>query len=422
MFSRQLSVYFALLVTPLVPIKAQTTQPPAKQEPLSPSARTAFDTAYHALESGKLPEAIAEYELALTLAPNSWDIWLEYTSALRQAGFLQKAARAGWRTVELDPEKVDSWNNLSNVLMAANALNESFEVAELMAKRFPGSPVTVKTLTNLGYTAWSLKNFALADRSLTRAIQLAPDHSVAKVDLAGVRLSAGLADGQAQLEAALAGAKKASDTNAVKWAESLLGSAKSNKGVLEAPFPRSWASEFLPPKLRTRPMSGTAIELGTENPLPRTFLLKRIGRLNLSIPEVWWESHDGSKPEAGILNLTYRPSKDDAFSVKVTGFLPPDGPKALKPELAHGILESRLGKSGTTLNWIPVPHGAMAWAKDPSWKPGTPGDYPHILTALVEVGPVWVTISAFWGESPTEPPKAFLEFISSMSWADSTNP
>ncbi|HEU4952061.1 MAG TPA: tetratricopeptide repeat protein, partial [Holophagaceae bacterium] len=136
------------------------------QAPMPPQAKAAFDRAYEALRAGRFPEAIAAYEEALALAPDSWDIWLEYTSALRQAGQLQKAARAGWRTVELGPDKVDSWNNLSNVLQMANALPEDAALLEEMARRFPGDPRVVKAFDNLAYTAWSLRDFALARKAL----------------------------------------------------------------------------------------------------------------------------------------------------------------------------------------------------------------------------------------------------------------
>jgi hypothetical protein len=107
----------------------------------------------------------------------------------------------------------------------------------------------------------------------------------------------------------------------------------------------------------------------------------------------------------------------------ITAFVIPDGTKSRKSEdVARGVLESQLAKSGARLNWIFVANGAMVWSKDPDWKPGKPGDFPHLLAAQVEVGPVWVGISAFWGESPAEPPKAFLDLVSSLAWTASPNP
>jgi hypothetical protein len=126
---------------------------------------------------------------------------------------------------------------------------------------------------------------------------------LAKVDLAAVHLSAGQPGGKAELEAALAEARKASDANGVKWAEALLAEAKDHKGVLEPPPPNSWAAEVLPAVLRTRPKDGTAAALPIENPIPRTFLLKRLGTLRFAVPDGWWESRERSKQELGLLNL-----------------------------------------------------------------------------------------------------------------------
>ncbi|HJU83838.1 MAG TPA: tetratricopeptide repeat protein [Holophagaceae bacterium] len=395
--------------------------PPAiiapSQAGLTAAAKKAFDQAYEDLQAGRVPEALEGYEKALAQAPDSWEVWLEYTSALRQAGFLQKAARAGWRTVELDAGRVDSWNNLANVLMDANAFAETLGVVEEMAKRFPGDPKAVKCFDNLGYAAWTMRDFVLAQKCLERTLQLAPGHLVAKVDLAGVLLSAGRPEGQARLEAALAEARKGKDDNAAKWAQMLLDDAKAGKGVLPAPFPRSWAAEVLPPVLRARPAAGKAAALPIQDPLPRAYMVGRVGSLRLAMPGGWWEGREGSDAEHGIVNLAFTPGHGEAFSVKVTAFLPPDPAKALTPDAAKGVLEKVIVKPGAQLHWLPEPRGAMAWARDPEWKPGKPDDFPHLLSALIQVGPTVVTVSCFWDESSPEPPKAFLDLIASLAWS-----
>jgi Tfp pilus assembly protein PilF len=388
----------------------------AQAAPLPVPAQKAFDAAYEAMRAGRLPEALDRYAEALALAPASWDISLEYTSALRQAGELQKAVRAGWRTVELGPDRAASWNNLSNVLQTANALPEALQVAEEMARRFPRDANTVKAFTNLGYTAWTLLDFPLAERSLARAVELAPTHRVARVDLAAARLSAGRPGGLAELEAALAEAKREADGPATQWAEHLLATARSHPEGLVPPYPRTWAAEGLPPALRVRPEPGKAASLPIGDPRSRDHLLQRKGTLRLAMPEGWRESREGSKAEEGLLNLSYEPSKGEPFLVKVTALMPPGEPRPLTPDLARGILSARLSQPGVQVHWLPDPRGALAWARDPAWKPGKPGDFPHVLTALVAVGPAWVTVSAFWGESAGEPPKAFLDLVTSLAW------
>lgn len=383
----------------------------APQATLSAPAKAAFDQAYEDLKAGQLTEAIQGYERALALAPDSWDIWLEYTSALRQAGSLQKGARAGWRAVELGPGKVQSWVNLSNVLLQANALAKDLDLLEEMARRFPGDPGVVKGFDNLGFAAWSLEDYALAEKALTRTLQLAPGHLVAQVDLAGTRMSAGAPDARARLEAAHAAAVKGGDEAAAKWAQILLDESKG--GVLEAPYPQAWAAEILPLALRTRPPQGKAATLPIEEPSPKLFMIKRLGSLRLAKPAAWAESLGGSDAAKGIVNLTYGPAQGSGFLVKITGM--GGNPQKLAPGAAKSILESGLGGVADA-RWISDPRGAMVWARDPQWKPGNPDDFPYLLSAVLQVGPVVVTVSCFTTEASKEPPKAFLDLIASLAW------
>ncbi|HEU4952843.1 MAG TPA: hypothetical protein VFT46_12910, partial [Holophagaceae bacterium] len=350
------------------------------------------------------------------LAPDSWDIWLEYTSALRQAGQLQKAARAGWRAVELGPDRVESWVNLSNVLQMANALPEDAALLEEMARRFPGDAHVVKAFDILAYTAWSLRDFALARKALDRTLQLDPHNLVARMDQAGVALSAGAPGAKAQLEAALAEARKAGDDRAVGYAQQLLDGSKG--GRLDPPYPQTWAAEVLAPALRTRPAAGAAAALPVADPAPQAYQLKRLGSLRLAVPLAWRRSVAGSEPAKGLANLAFGPATGAAFAVKVTALtLPDEHPQPLTPERAKAILAAQFGGApGLQVHWLPEARGAMAWARDPAWKPGRPDDYPNLLTAVLQVGPATVTLSCFWGLESPEPPKAFLDLVSSLAW------
>lgn len=384
------------------------------QTSLPPKAQAAFDRAYKELKAGRFQEAMADYEEALAVAPDSWDIWLEYTSALRQSGALQRAARAGWKTMNLGTDKASSYINLSNVLTEANALPEGFALLDVAARHFPGNSDVVKGLDNLAFAAWSHQDYSLATKVLDRTLQLDPGNLVAQVDKAGVGLSAGVPDARAKLEAALAAAEKAGNKGAAAWAKQLLASSKG--GTLNAPYPENWATEALPPGLRTWPPAGTETAIPVEDPAPHTYLLKREGNLRVAIPEAWRQSLAGSSPQEGMVNLSLTPKDGNAFTLKITALLAPD-PKAMTQETAKGILEGEFqGQSGVRVHWLPDPRGAMAWAKDPSWKPGKPDDFPNLLTAVLQVGPATVTISCFWGEQPQEPPKAFLDMIASLAW------
>ena len=143
---KRASLAFLLAFIPLV------TPASAK---LGPEAKRAFDQAFELCQRGKFPAGLGQYEKAIELAPEFRDLWTEYTVCLRKAGRLQRAARAGWRTLELGPPTAGMWANLGNVFLQGqewNATQAAFRQAENLSteKRW-----AVQNYLNLGYRQWT---------------------------------------------------------------------------------------------------------------------------------------------------------------------------------------------------------------------------------------------------------------------------
>jgi len=379
----------------------------AHAQGLPKPAQEAFDRAYRTLKAGQPQQALADYELALTLAPESWDIWLEYTAALRQTGQLQRAAEAGWRAVALGPAKPSSWINVGNVLISGGALGAAEPVLLEAVRLAPRDEGALRGLVNLGYDAWCQGDTALAERSFKRVLELAPEHLIAAIDMGAVALSLGRKEGETQVAAALARAKARGDQGAAGWAESVLKAGTA----LRAPYPRAWDVEEIPARLRAKPVSSAP------SAPRRQYTLGRLPGLALTVPPAWVVKATQVDPALGAVTLTVTPREGAAFKILLTTFLNPKPKEPILPEGARATIENVLKSSGATLNWLTEPRGAMAWAQDPHWKAGTPDDYPFLLQALIQIGPAVVNVSAFWGDAATVPPPPadLLAFFASLS-------
>jgi protein O-GlcNAc transferase len=123
-------------------------------------------------EQGKILDALASFEHALTLDPYNAQFHSNLGNALRILGRYSQAEAACRRAIELEPERSGAHGNLGGVLLAA----ERFVEAEMACRRAVElSPENASALSNLGCACRQLGRFSEAEAYLRRAIQLQPD-------------------------------------------------------------------------------------------------------------------------------------------------------------------------------------------------------------------------------------------------------
>jgi tetratricopeptide (TPR) repeat protein len=92
----------------------------------SPNHPTAhYHLGYEWFMQGRLEEAIAEYEIGVTLNPRLRDLWRSKGDAHAEARQLRKAVAAYSKALEIDPEFTDAWFNLGLVLAAQERFAEA---------------------------------------------------------------------------------------------------------------------------------------------------------------------------------------------------------------------------------------------------------------------------------------------------------
>ncbi len=157
---------------------------------LAPSAAAWIQLGGVRLRQGKVPEAIADFEKAIALDPESPDVYNTAGAVLFETGAVARAESALRRAIQLQPNSAPAHGNLANLLSATNRFEEArvhFEAALRYKENYNGARY----------------NYALALTKVNR-----------------------LSDAQAQVEAILAGAPGSAG------AHELLGNIFGAKGQI----------------------------------------------------------------------------------------------------------------------------------------------------------------------------------------------
>ncbi len=78
------------------------------------------------LPADQMPQALAEFEKAASLSPNDYRFWMDFGTALEQAGEVERAEKALRRSVELAPAYAYPRWYLGNLLLRSGRYPEAF--------------------------------------------------------------------------------------------------------------------------------------------------------------------------------------------------------------------------------------------------------------------------------------------------------
>ncbi|MFH1039449.1 MAG: tetratricopeptide repeat protein [PVC group bacterium] len=262
---------------------------------LNPPAQKAFDSAYELKKKGQFYDAIKFYELAIRLAPEFQGIWMEFVGCLRKANYLQRAARAGWRALELGPPTADIWGNLGNVFDQArewDAAMAAFKKAEALSddKRW-----IAQKFLNLGYGEMVSGHEGLALKTFQYALKVDPSHGLAMVDCGVAKASLGnIEEGVKEIKKGIAQIRKEHNNKpgqygGIKYAQTALdivekdGKIKPSVDFRKEPFQR------LPERFLAQPPKGSALSLKIDDKVERSYQISPQGILTITTPESWRE-------------------------------------------------------------------------------------------------------------------------------------
>jgi tetratricopeptide (TPR) repeat protein len=131
-------------------------------------------------KSGRLPEAIAEFQSAARLRPDAPITFNALGHALTDSHRLPEAIEALHTAVKLQPDFIDALNNLGFALTKSERPAEAIPYLQRAIQLNPNS---ASALNNLGFALILSGRHADADRYLHRAIELKPDFAEAHNNL-----------------------------------------------------------------------------------------------------------------------------------------------------------------------------------------------------------------------------------------------
>lgn len=398
---RTLALLVLLLPGRPLPAQAATTQAPAAQTPPAKGAETAlpeatrlYDAAYTQLQKKAFAAALPLYEQALALAPERAEIWNEYGICLRQLRRFPASARAGWRAVQLDGGRtMQAWNALANTFMEAREWSAALTCLEKVEALHKDQGFVARNWLNLAFRRMAAGETEGIVDACRRATRLDPLNSLAWIDLGQALACAGAPPKEAAdpLDKGVAMAEQQKDKPRADYARQLLKKVQAGESVWPpAVGHRSW--QPLPTALLSLP--GTdASQLALPALVEHRYALAGGGTLALSTPEPWAEAFDSDRPENQFTVTFTRPGTEGfkVFFSASKGTGNPAGVKATAEQIAKLLLPGSLEKE-LPLHDLASPTMQGFWLfstdKKTAEKEPAPGDYRHLVSALMEVGGV----------------------------------
>lgn len=295
-----------------VPVLALAFAAPVLAQTMSGQVKAAFDAAYGHMQKGRVARAIAKYEEALKLAPNSRDVLLEYVVALRKGSRFQQSVKAGWRLLEVDPGYVPSWGNVGNTFLAAGAWDAAGFVFDKAANLTKDKAWGAQNLLNLGFAQCGAGDVKGGMKVFQRAGKVDPKNLLVAIDLAGAQAMLGEKDqALATLKTTIAQLGKQSDARsktAKPYAEAMVATIEQGKPVF--PAESATYTQTLPAEFLKQPEKGKAAALQTTAEVEHQ--VRGIGDavFTLRTPEPWALAIEGkgsAEESKSMLTLTLTP-------------------------------------------------------------------------------------------------------------------
>ncbi len=308
-------------------------------------AQSLFDQAFQLLEKEQVYDAIVFYDRALAVAPNSQDIWMEYIVCLRKAKYLQRAARAGWRALELGPATCHIWGNLGNVFIDArewDAATMAFKQAAVYSK---DKRWAAQNFLVLGYDQMSKGDSELALKSFQHGLNLDPTHGLAMVDIGVAKATMGRTEeGARDIRRGIEMIEKSGQSSGLQYGRAALAEIeKDGRPRMGDRYGRE-SFQKLPERFLRRPAPGVALSLQIDPMVERCYQISSQGIVSLTLPEGWKESIEGKnqpEAEANPPAFVYRPEHGEEFLFLFTPHPAAKQPSDLKT-LVEGLGQARL--------------------------------------------------------------------------------
>ena len=131
-------------------------------------------------EQGKLDEAIASYNKALSIKPDYAEAYNNMGNALQDQGKLDEAIEAYNKALSIKPDYAEAYNNMGNALQDQGKLDEAIEAYN---KALPFKPDYAEAYNNMGNALKDQGKLDEAIEAYNKALSFKPDYAEAHRNL-----------------------------------------------------------------------------------------------------------------------------------------------------------------------------------------------------------------------------------------------
>lgn len=271
------------------------------------SSRFFFDKAYQHVTLGDYQKAVYYYEKAISYNPNSWEIWLEYSSCLRKNKRFQKALQAGWNTLKLNPQCNDAWTNIGNIYLDCQLWQQAYDCFILREKNINEIDKIEQNFLNLGFYQTLYEDYEGAEKSYEHVLKKNPENGLAKIDLGVLHIiKSDINLGRTEIESGIEKLKKTNNNDGARYGESLIQTLIST-GTIKNSRPYGKSYQTLPERFLNG-LPNNSIEVQIDSVVVRQIDLSSEITLNIITPENWNEITFNNK---GVLEISLKTNDND---------------------------------------------------------------------------------------------------------------
>jgi tetratricopeptide (TPR) repeat protein len=157
--------------------KIPQEDPDVKEKTQQPSdietAQSWFHLGIEQFDTGNFQAAIASYDKALAMAPNTSEVWYNRGNALFQLERLEEAIASYDKALAFSPDKQDAWNNRGNALFKLKRMEEAIASWD---KAVAIQPTYHQAWYNRGVALGHLGCLEEAIASYDKVLEIIPDN------------------------------------------------------------------------------------------------------------------------------------------------------------------------------------------------------------------------------------------------------
>jgi tetratricopeptide (TPR) repeat protein len=256
-----------------------------------------LDQAYNAYYEGAIKDAVILFEKLIKEEPESFKAWIGYCLSLRDSNRLQKGFIACDKALQLRPNDPDVLNSILNILNRARLFEQSLVLAKKLINISVKKQV-IDTINNLGF-------YAMLDGKL----------GIAQQAFSIVKKESG-ANQKVLLDEAMLAYIKKDSKKALNILEGMLNKSEELDSILndyinainnnEIIYPNNanYESYTIIPQRLQNIGSGELVNQQVDPWVTKVFPIVGIGKLQLQVPEDWFEGVQHKELEKNLNSLS----------------------------------------------------------------------------------------------------------------------